>query len=161
MREDWRARLRREGIPWPAPDFDHTYHVSLDPAFPPEYDVPGLVAITFREGRRADGAHRFVTSLDPGAALRLGRRLGLDEGGSLAMVDSHERVHIALQLADVPEDVEEAHSRFVDAVWLSLHHPRAARLVASGEFGIVTRVLDDVYEELVDEAAAAEQERKA
>ena len=147
---DWQARLDREAIPARHGDHDHLYHVSLWPACPPEYEVDGMVAITFREGRRRDGALRFVTSLDPAAALRIGRRLGLDEAESLAFVDAHERTHVALQLADVPEDVEEDHSRVVDAVWLSLRHPRAAELVLAGAFGLVTRVREDFWERLVD-----------
>lgn len=155
LADDWAARLDREAIPSRQRDFDFRYHVSLSPAYPREYGVGGLVAITFREGRRRDGAIRFVTSLDPGAALRIGGRLGLDEAESLAFVDSHERMHVFLQLADVPEDVEEARSRIVDAVWLSLRHPRAAELVLSGEFGVVTRVHERFFEELVDLEAAA------
>lgn len=154
---DWRSRLRREAIATGSSEFDLLYHVSLAPAFPPEYDVPGLVAITFRLHARARGGHRFVTALDPAAALRLGARLGLDAAESLAMVDSHERMHVELQLAGVPEEVEERHSRFVDAVWLSLRHPRAAQLVRAGDFGLVEQVGDDFWERLVDAGARGEQ----
>jgi len=149
----WRARLRREAIATRGPDFDVLYHVSLRPAFPPDYNVLGLVAITFRLQERENGGHLFVTALDPAAALRLGARMGLDEAESLAMVDSHERMHVELQLAGVPEAVEEAHSRFIDAVWLSLRHPRLEALVRAGEFGIVSEVGHDFWERLVDERA--------
>lgn len=153
MREgDWRARLAREAIPSRHRAFDHRYHVSLWPACPPEYEVDGMVAITFREGRRGDGALRFVTSLDPAAALRIGGRLGLDAAESLAFVDAHERCHVALQLEGVHEAAEEDASRHIDAVWLSLRHPRAADLVMSGEFGVVTRVHEEFWERLVDES---------
>lgn len=164
----WRARLLREAIPLRHEGFDLLYHASLRPALPPEYVVPGLVAVTFRLRRRPGGGHEYVTALDVDAALRLGERLGLDAAEALAFVDSHERVHVALQteytaaadrdarypaLADeVPEHVEEEHSRFVDAVWLSLRHPRAERLLESGEFGLVTKVGRDFWELLVDEA---------
>lgn len=150
MRAPWRSRLEREAIASSHPAMDLLYHVSLTPAFPPEYDVPGLVAVTFRLAERRDGGHLFVTALDVDAALRLGARLGLDEADALAMVDSHERMHIELQLEDVPVEVEEAHSRFIDAVWLSLRHPRAAELVRAGEFGLVEEVGDDFWERLVD-----------
>lgn len=149
-RGDWRERLDREAIPARYPDHTHRLHVSLDPAMPHEYRVDGLVAVTFREGRRSDGAFRYVTSLDPAAALRIGARLGLDEAQSLAMVDSHERMHVELQLAGVPEDVEEARMRIVDAVWLSLRHPHAADLVRAGDFGLVTDVHHEFWERLVD-----------
>lgn len=148
---DWRGRLRREAILTREREFDLLYHVSLAPAFPPDYDVPGIVAITFRLRERAEGGHMFVTALDPAAALRLGARLGLDEATALAMVDSHERIHVALQLAGVPVEVEEEHSRFIDAVWLSLHHSRAEPLVRAGEFGLVSEVGHDFWERLVDE----------
>ncbi|HWH09460.1 MAG TPA: hypothetical protein VNX21_09695 [Candidatus Thermoplasmatota archaeon] len=146
----WRERLDREAIAARHPGHDHRYHVSLRPACPPAYVVDGMVAITFREGRRLDGALRFVTSLDPAAALRLGARLGLDEGESLAFVDAHERTHVALQLEGAGEEDEEEASRHVDAVWLSLRHPRAAGLVRAGAFGLVTRVREDFWERLVD-----------
>lgn len=133
---------------------DHLVHVSLRPAFPPEYDVPGLVAITFRLRERPHGGHVFVTALDVAAALRLGGRLGLGIADAFAMVDSHERMHIELQLAGVPAEVEEAHSRFLDAVWLSLRHSPAEPLVRAGEFGLVDEVHADFWERLVDEAAS-------
>lgn len=149
----WRTRLAREALHTAGRDFDLLYHVSLDPAFPEDYAVPGLVAITFRLRERPKGGHVFVTALDPGAALRLGARFGLDDATSLAMVDSHERIHIALQLAGVPEDVEEAHSRFIDAVWLSLHHPHVERHVRAGDFGLVSEVGHDFWERLIDREA--------
>lgn len=149
----WRERLRREGIVLRIPEFDHVLHASLAPAFPPEYDVPGLVAVTFRLTERPSGGHVFVTALDVAAALRLGERLGLDDGEALAMVDSHERMHVWLQLAGIGEAEEEDASRFVDAVWLSLRHPRVAEKVAAGEFGLVTRVGPDFWEALVDTEA--------
>lgn len=146
----WRHRLRREAILLRQPDFDLLLHVAVRPAFPPEYDVPGLVAVTFRLHAREEGGHAYVTALDVGAALRLGARFGLDEAEALAFVDSHERMHVFLQLAGVSEEVEEERSRFVDAVWLSLRHPRAAEWVASGEAGLVVRVHEDFWEKLLD-----------
>lgn len=153
---DWRARLDREALHARGPDFDLFYHVSLRPAFPPDYDVPGIVAITFRLAPRRwpPHGHIFVMALDPSAALRLGARLGLEEAEAFAMVDSHERMHVELQLAGVPEEVEEMHSRFLDAVWLSLRHPRAAELVRAGEFGLIEEVREDFWERLVDDAPA-------
>lgn len=148
--EEWRERLRREAIVTRGPDFDLVHHVSLRPAFPPEYDVPGLVAVTFRLLR--DGEHiTFATAIDPGAALRIGARLDLDEAEAFAMVDSHERMHIWLQLAGVSEEAEEDASRHVDAVWLSLRHPRAAHLVEDREVALVSRVGPDFWERLIAE----------
>ena len=154
--DDWGARLAREAIPAQRRDHDHLVHVSLYPAFPPDYDVPGLVAVTFRLRPRPRGGHVYVTALDVAAALRLGARLGLDAAASLAMVDSHERMHIELQLAGVPEEAEEERSRLLDAVWLSLHHPRAADLVRTGEFGLLVDVRGDFWERLVDASEAGE-----
>lgn len=153
---DWEGRLRAEGIRSGGDDFDLVQHVSLRPAFPPDYDVPGLVAVTFRLRGRPRGGHVFVTALDPAAALRLGERLGLDAGEALAMVDSHERVHIWLQLAGVAEEHEEAASLFVDAVWLSLRHPRAAHLVADREVELVSRVGPDFWERLIARPSTGE-----
>jgi len=150
--EDWQARLRREALLTRGHDHDHVVHVSLSPAYPPEYDVTGLVAVTFRLMRRPQGGSVFVTALDVAAALRVGARLGLDEAAALAFVDSHERMHIELQLAGVAEDVEEERSRFIDAVWLSLHHPHAADLVRTRAFGLVEEVGHDFWERLVDRA---------
>lgn len=149
MSTDWRARLRRESIPTTHRDFDLLYHVSLAPAFPPDYDLPGIVAITFRLRERAHGGHLFVTALDPAAALALGQRLGLDAAEALAMVDSHERMHVELQLAGISEEREEDASRHVDAVWLSLRHPHAAKLVEDREIAIVSRVGPDFWEALI------------
>jgi hypothetical protein len=143
----WRARLRREAILERAAEFDRWYHVSLRPAFPSEYDVGGLVAITFRW--QSKPRFVFVTALDPAAALRVGARLGLDEGEALAMIDSHERVHVEIQLAGVSEEAEEHAARHVDAVWLSLRHPRAAHLVEEREINLVTRVGPDFWERLI------------
>ena len=148
--DDWRARLRREGILTRGAEFDLVLHLSLHPAFPPEYDVPGLVAVTFRLLRREDHL-TFATGIDPAAALRLGERLGLDAADALAMVDSHERMHVWLQLAGVSEEAEEDASRHVDAVWLSLRHPRAAHLVEDREVALVSRVGPDFWERLVVE----------
>lgn len=153
--DDWRARVDREAIAARHRDHDHACVVTLRPACPPEYVVDGMVAITFRAGRRSDGALRFVTSLDPAAALRLGARLDLGEAEGLAFVDSHERMHVALQLEGVPEEAEEDASRVVDAVWLSLRHPRAAQLLLSGDFGLVTSVREDFWERLVDQGGDA------
>lgn len=149
--DDWRTRLRREGILTRGRDFDLVHHVSLAPAFPPEYDVPGLVAVTFRLFTRESGHLTFATALDPSAALRLGARLGLDEAEAFAMVDSHERMHIWLQLAGVSEEAEEEASLHVDAVWLSLRHPRAAHLVEDREVALVSKVGPDFWERLVAE----------
>lgn len=150
----WRTRLTQQAIPSRHDEFDLLLHVSLSPAFPPEYDVAGLVAVTYRLRRRPDGSSFvYVTAIDPAAALRIGARLGLDEAESLAMVDSHERIHIWLQLAGVPEEVEEDRMRIIDATWLSLRHPRAADVVRSGEFGLVTEVEEDYWERLVDEGS--------
>lgn len=140
--------LDRDAIASSHDGHDLLYHVSLRPAFPPDYDVPGLVAITFRLRERPEGGHVFVTALDPAAALRMGARLGLDEADALAMVDSHERMHVELQLAGVPEEVEEAQSRWLDAIWLSLRHPRAEALVKTGAFGLVSEVGHDFWERL-------------
>lgn len=145
----WSARLEQDAIPARHVEFDHLLHVSLWPAMPPEYDVPGLVAVTYRLRVRPRGGHLYVTALDPAAALRIGARLGLDEAESLAMVDSHERMHIWLQLAGVPEEVEEDRMRWIDATWLSLRHPRAADIVRSGAFGLVTEVEEDYWERLI------------
>lgn len=136
----WRERLRREAILTRGEDFDLCYHVSLHPAYPPDYDLPGIVGITFRLDKRPQGGHVYVTALDPAAVLRLGQRLDLDAATAFAMLDSHERIHIELQLAGVEEDVEEERSRFVDAVWLSLRHPRAAHLLEDRPIALVTHV---------------------
>lgn len=153
---EWYARLRRTALPLAARDFDLLYDVGLRPAVPPEYEVPGLVAITFRlHLRPRGGGHVYVMALDAAAALRLGARLGLDAAESLAFVDSHERVHVFLQLAGVPWEAEEEHSRFVDAVWLSLRHPMAAQLVVTGEFGLVDEVHGEFWERLVDAGPAS------
>ncbi|HET6404765.1 MAG TPA: hypothetical protein VFH78_08960 [Candidatus Thermoplasmatota archaeon] len=146
--DEWRIRLRREGILTRGPQFDLVLHVSLRPAFPPDYDVPGLVAVTFRLFRREDHL-TFATAVDVAAALRLGERLGLGPADALAMVDSHERMHVFLQLAGVSEEAEEDASRHVDAVWLSLRHPRAAHLVADREVELVSRVGPDFWEQLI------------
>jgi hypothetical protein len=145
----WEQRLAREALAAHFDAFSLLYHVSLRPATPKEYEVPGLVALTFRYRVRPDGRRVFVTTLDPAAALRVGGRIGLDAAEALAMVDSHERVHVALQLEGVPEDVEERHSLVVDAVWLSLRHPRGAAHVRAGEI-VVSRVEEGFWEALVD-----------
>lgn len=154
---DWSARLRHEGIRHSSHDHELVYHAALRPAVPPEFDVGGLVGITWRLGRRHDGARRYATGLDLAAAVRLGRRLGLEPGEAVAFVDSHERVHVAAQLSydtdpggEPAPEVEEEHSRFVDAVWLSLRHPRAEALLTAGEFGLVTEVHHTFWEALVD-----------
>jgi hypothetical protein len=150
---DWQARLRREGLFRRFGDFDLVYHASLQPPVPPEYHVPGLVGLTFRFAERPQGGHVYVTVLDLPAVLRLGARIGLDEAESVAMVDSHERMHVALQLAGVPEEKEEEQLHIVDATWLSLRHPRAAHALEAGEFGLVTRVREDFWEMLIDTEA--------
>lgn len=153
--DEWRERLRREAIVTRGRDFDLVHHISLRPAFPSEYDVLGLVAVTFRLFR--DGEHiTFATAIDPGAALRIGARLGLDEAEAFAMVDSHERMHIWLQLAGVSEDAEEDASLHVDAVWLSLRHPRAAHLIEDREVALVSRVGPDFWERLIAEPLTKE-----
>ena len=148
MGREWRERLRDEAVHADFGEFTLRYHVSLRPAHPPEYDVPGLVAITFRLATKPRLA--FVTALDPAAALRIGARIGLDEATALAMVDSHERVHVALQLEGVPEEIEEAQARFADAAFLALRHPRAADLVLTNEFGVISRVGPDFWQALVE-----------
>lgn len=147
---DWQARLRREALVAHEEEFSLVLHPAIVPAVPPEYWVPGLVGLTFRLARRGDGAFVFATVVDLPAAIRLGARLGLDEAGGVAFVDSHERMHVHLQLAGVPEEVEELHSRFIDAVWLSLRHAAAEPLVRAGEFGLVEEVHHDFWERLVD-----------
>lgn len=149
---EWMGRLMEEGIRSDGPEFSLVYHPALAPAAPPEYVVPGMVGLTFRLHRRPDGRHVFVTLLDLPAAVRLGARLGLGPALAVAFVDSHERLHVHLQLEGVPEEVEEDNSRFVDAVWLSLHHVTAERLVRAGAFGLVEEVGPDFWERLVDEA---------
>lgn len=146
----WEERLRREGIVQRFPHHSLVYHVGLAPPAPPEYEVPGLVGLTFRLGLRPDGAPLYATLLDAAAALRLGARLGLTEAESLAMVDSHERAHVALQLDyarlhEVPPHVEEEHVHVVDGAWLSLRHPVAERLVESGEVSLL-RVAGAVFD---------------
>ncbi|HLE95958.1 MAG TPA: hypothetical protein VI997_01185 [Candidatus Thermoplasmatota archaeon] len=145
----WEARLRREAREDRYADFDLLYHVSLAPVVPPEYDVPGIVALTFRLDPRPHGGHVYVTTIDPGAALRLGTRLGLEEAEAFALIDSHERIHIQLQLAGAAERDEERMARHVDAVWLSLRHPRAAERVAAGAF-VVTRIHEDFWEAVME-----------
>ncbi|HVL87619.1 MAG TPA: hypothetical protein VM681_06400 [Candidatus Thermoplasmatota archaeon] len=147
----WQRRLRERAIGCRFSDHDLLYDAGLWPAVPPEYKIAGLVGLTFRLAARASGGHVYVTALDVGAAARLGARLGLDPAASVAMVDSHERVHVALQLEDegLPVDKEEAHSRWVDAVWLSLRHPRAEALVRAGDFGLVEHVDAGFWEALV------------
>lgn len=150
--EGWRARLHRDALVDHHDAFTLLYHAALAPPVPPEYEAPGLVGLTFRLARRGDGALVYATLLDLPAAVRLGARLGLDPAGGVAFVDSHERMHVHLQLEDVPEEVEETHSRFLDAVWLSLRHSVAEGLVRAGGFGIVEEVGHDFWERLVDAA---------
>ncbi len=123
----WRDDLRRYGILRHEVDHSLAYLVGVRPPIPPEYDVPGIVGLTFRLARRGDGALVYAMLLDVGAAMRLGQRLGLSPGEALAMVDSHERIHIELQLAygdaDVHPEVEERHSHVVDWAWRSLRRP--------------------------------------
>ncbi len=152
MRAPWWRRLAEEAIATRGPDFDLVYHVSLAPALPREYAAEDLVAITFRWLDRRGGGFVFATAIDPAAAVRLGRRLGLDEAESVALVDSHERVHVFLQLAGVDEHEEEAAARVVDAVWVALHHPHAAAFVRTGEFGLVTRIGEEFWEAVVGAA---------
>lgn len=142
-------RLRREALHVRFEAFDLAYHLSLRPAVPEEYEVEDLVGITYRLHERPGGGWRYAMALDPRAVILFGQRFGLDEAESLAMVDSHERLHIALQLEGVAWEVEEAYTRFVDAVWLSFRHPRAAERVRSGEFGLVTHVHEAFWEALL------------
>lgn len=153
---EWYGRLSGESLRSDGVEFSLLYHAALRPAAPPEYVVPGMVGLTFRLHRRPDERLVFATLIDIPAAVRLGERLGLDAAQAVAFVDSHERVHVHLQLAGVPEEVEEDHSRFVDAVWLSLRHARAEALVRAGEFGLVEQVGPDFWERLVDAAQEAE-----
>lgn len=155
---EWLERLRRQALVADFGSFRLLYVVSVRPPVPPEYGVPGLVGLTFRLRPRPGGGHEYATLLDIAGVVRLGARLGFGPAEALAMVDSHERVHVALQLEGVAEEVEEAQSLFADAVWLSLRHPRAAARVQAGEFGLVTRVGPGFWEALVDtEAEAAEK----
>lgn len=129
----WEDRLRREAIRRRYPQHELLDWAGLDPPVPPEYRVHALVGLTFRLGVRR-GVPEYATLLDLAAAVRLGARLGLDAGAAIAMVDSHERVHVALQLDyerlhEVPPDVEEGHTRLVDAAWLACAHPRAEALL--------------------------------
>lgn len=124
----WRDTLRAQAIHERFDDHTLVYHVGLRPAVPPEYEVPGLVGLTFRLARHG-GRLVYATLLDLDAAVRLGQRLHLEPGEAIAMVDSHERIHVALQLAygddEVHPDEEERHSRVADWAWLSLSHPDA------------------------------------
>ncbi|MBI4393776.1 MAG: hypothetical protein HY556_08290 [Euryarchaeota archaeon] len=147
---EWQERLRADASFSDFGDFSHLYHVGLTPLVPPEYDIPGIVGLTFRLQERPRGGHVYVTTIDVGAAMRLGERMGLDPAEALAMVDSHERVHIEMQLAGVAEEVEEAQSTFADAVWLSLRHEKAAERLQAGEFGLVTKVGPGFWEALLD-----------
>lgn len=69
------------------------------------------------------------------------------------MVDSHERVHVALQLEGAPETLEEDQARFADAAFLALRHPRAAELLRTNEFGVMSRQQPDLWEAIVDAQA--------
>jgi hypothetical protein len=157
---DWRERLRREGHVQRFAGHSLVYHVGLAPPVPPEYAVPGLVGLTFRLGLRPDGEPLYATLLDAAAAVRLGARLGLDEGESIAMVDSHERVHVALQLGyedlrKVPPELEERHAHAADAAWLSLRHPRAERLVEASGGRILHATGRGFWQALADEGDEA------
>lgn len=145
----WQEDMQRRSHVSRFDEFDLVYQVSLHPAIPEEWRLDDMVALTFRLGRRRDGALILATNLDIAAVARIGTRLGLDEAGSLAMVDSHERVHVQLQLEGVAEDLEEQASRLVDAVWLSLRHPRA-KVAGDGDLHVVSRVGHDFWEALVD-----------
>lgn len=149
---DWQARLDREALVQVFEEYSLLYHASLRPAVPAEYEVPGLVGLTFRYVPRRDGLQVYVTALDLAAVLRLGARLGLRFEEALAMVDSHERVHVWLQLAGVPEEAEEEHMHVVDAVLQSLRDERLARHVRTGAWGVVTRVEAGFWEALIDTA---------
>ncbi|HEV8359344.1 MAG TPA: hypothetical protein VGR28_02705 [Candidatus Thermoplasmatota archaeon] len=153
---DWQERLRREALLARFDDFDLLYHVSVKPAVPPEYAVAGLVGLTFRLRPRPRGGFVFVTVLDLPAAARLGARMGLDPAEAIALVDSHERTHVAMQLAGVAEDVEEEQSHVVDAVLLSLRHPALAKHLEAGDFGLVTRVRPGFFEALIDAGRASD-----
>ena len=148
---DWEARLLRDAVRARFADFSLLYVPSVRPPVPKEYDVPGIVGLTFRYRKRPDGAWEYATVLDLPAVLRMGERLGFEPGQALAMVDSHERLHVALQLEGVAEEDEERQLHLADAVWLSLHHPRAAKLLRIGDFGLVTRVGPGFWEALVEE----------
>lgn len=148
----WQEVLARRAVTAAWPEFTLLYDLSLRPVVPPEYAVPGLVGLTFRLRPRPQGGHVYVTAIDAAAALRLGARMGLTEGEAVALVDSHERVHVQLQLEGVAEEAEEAASLFVDAVVLSLRHPRMAAHLQAGDFGVVSRVGPGFWEALVDTA---------
>lgn len=152
--EPWRRRLEAGGARAAFAEFDLLYHAGLAPPVPPGYEVPGLVGLTFRLNPREEGRALYATLLDLPAAVRMGARLGLDAAEAVAMVDSHERVHVHLQLAyerlhETDPELEEEHARIVDAVWLSLRHPRAAQRLLRGEV-VVTRVEPGFWEELIE-----------
>ncbi|MHB8604342.1 MAG: hypothetical protein ACYDCK_03720 [Thermoplasmatota archaeon] len=149
---DWQADLRRGGIYHSFHAFDLIYYPSLHPAIPPEYHLPGIVGLTFRLRKRSHGGHLYVTTLDLAAVGRLGERIGLDFAASLAQVDSHERVHIALQLDGVDPAHEERFAHVVDAVLLSLVHPKAERAIVAGDFGVVLGVKPELWESLAEDA---------
>lgn len=147
---DWRERVRRGGLVADFDDHRLVHHAGLVPAVPPEFAVDHLVALTFRFRKKEEGGPVYITTIDLPAAVRMGARMGLDAGEAVAMVDSHERVHVALQLDGATEEAEERQALFVDAVWLSLRHEAIARHLRAGDFGVVSRVGPDWWEALVD-----------
>lgn len=146
---EWYRRLAREAHASNFEEFDLVYHVSVWPATPPEYETPGMVALTFRLHDRPRGGFVYCTTIDLGAALRLGTRFGLDEAGALALVDSHERMHVHLQLAGVSYENEESAARRVDAVYLSFA-TRVPLVVAERELDEVASIASADGESLVD-----------
>ncbi|HVL48531.1 MAG TPA: hypothetical protein VM889_08245 [Candidatus Thermoplasmatota archaeon] len=155
--DGWRAAMRARGHWHDFGDHALLYQVSIDPAVPPEWKVDGMAALTFRLAEDDEGRLLLATSLALPVVLRIGARFGLDEAESVAFVDSHERMHVHLQLDGVSEEREEEASRFVDAVWLALRHPRAAAMLEAGPFGLVTRVGPAFWEELLLEDQASFQ----
>lgn len=111
----WSDVVSREALHTRADDFDLFYHISTHLAYPDEYHVPGIIGITFRW--RSAPRLVFVTAIDVGAAVSLGERLGLDAGQAIAMIDSHERMHIYAQMAGVSEANEEAAVNVVDRAY--------------------------------------------
>lgn len=145
---EWRDRLLHDAILQRFAHHDLYYHVGLRPAAPPPWIVPDMAALTWLPGHRHDDdAPVHATTIWPPGVLRLARRLGLPEPEAVALVDSHERVHVHLSLEGVHEDEQEPLTRFVDAALLSFLHPRAGR--AREERGLTHLTAGDSWEELL------------
>jgi hypothetical protein len=105
-----------------------------------------MAALTFRVGRRSDGAPSSLTTIHLPGVRRLGERLGLSFESTLAMVDNHERTHIQLQLEGVDVEEEEQLTHVADVALLWVLDPRASRVVE--ERGIFHVVGGNFFEEL-------------